>query len=1221
MADVTTLTPHQQAALNYSRHISLTANAGSGKTFILSKRYLEIALNENIPLRSIAAITFTDKAASELYSKIVKQIDDRVSIAQDKEVVNKLERIRRQLVSASISTIHSFCMDILREFPVEAGLDANFSAIDETESDELIELCVDDLIKKSLIGGNVEKLKYLIRVFASRSLFVRELTSLIKKRKNVQQLAEKLYSNSEKQIAGHFHKSFIDLLDKLILKDQDEFVTAVTRINDTVLNHDKKNEFAVAAQTLLKKLKSQKKPEENLSVLLNLAEAIATKGYTVKVRGYLSAKLSEGLEVQVETANRFLKSISKLNISSDDKTTELALAKFGKTISEFFSEAVELYDQRKLENGFLDYEDILLLTQKILEQESVRKSLGEKYKYIMVDEYQDTNEIQYNIFLPILDHLKKGNLFVVGDEKQSIYRFRDAELEVFTRTQKDIKKSSGENYLLSLPDSFRMSPAVCVFVNHIFRNLFESPEEYFNEVNHSDIVCARDENPYGKVEFLLTQIIKKYKVKPGKENEDQSAEESENPEAELIANKIMTMTQSSSEIPVVEFKDIAILVRKRKHFSDFEKVFTEYNIPFTIVGGKGFYQRQIIYDIYNYFSFLLNRDNDAALLGLLRSPFYLLSDTKIFEMSVMQGESLWQKLKVFQKNSDEIKTVVSKLEGMISFTSVNEIITVLRKILTESDFLPVINSSPAGEQELANLDKLIKLTMDFSTNGFNTLYDYVDFLRDSLESMEDESQAALSEESASVKIMTLHQAKGLEFPVVLLYKCDEAPMIDTVKAKSISVNKEFGLLTKVPINDNYSGEYKAVPLLALADMVTRKRESAELKRLLYVGVTRAKAHLIISASTDEEYSFPDDSFMQMIVEGLGEEISGESVNIKSKLSFLAKNEKGYSTIVRQQELVIPIIKAISGVKPVRKSDSQNEIIPEFNLDEIKDVPEGEIISATKYAVFTQCPVKYQLIYETGYSEIAKQYKDWDRSQNKKNNSDVSFELSEKENVIQKRSEDENYAKSYLNNAALKGSLIHKYLQLGLSANEIISFVESEIQKESAQISASEKSALTEEIKNDLAEFMSSEVFNKINSAKDFKNEIEVYVKEKDFYLYGIIDKLIIDKNHVQIVDYKTDNVSENEIVRKSEHYLNQLKFYSYIVSRLFKNVSEISIRLIFIKHPDKEILMKMSMKEIDNLKSRIGEFVNISRTGLYNKELTHCSSCNFALNNGSCVKN
>ena len=211
------LTPHQLKALNYKSHTSLTANAGSGKTFVLSKRYLEIALNENISLRNIAAITFTDKAAGELYKKIAEQIEEKIISTNDSELLIRLEILRRQLVSANISTIHSFCIDVLKENPVEAGIDANFVPIEEQMSDELVELSIEEVIKKSLQRKEDEqRLKYLIRIFSSKALFARELKSLIKSRKNVLTLYDKIYKYSRKTIAEIFHSKFLELAEVIL---------------------------------------------------------------------------------------------------------------------------------------------------------------------------------------------------------------------------------------------------------------------------------------------------------------------------------------------------------------------------------------------------------------------------------------------------------------------------------------------------------------------------------------------------------------------------------------------------------------------------------------------------------------------------------------------------------------------------------------------------------------------------------------------------------------------------------------------------------------------------------------------------------------------------------------------------------------------------------------------------------------------------------------------
>ena len=294
---------------------------------------------------------------------------------------------------------------------------------------------------------------------------------------------------------------------------------------------------------------------------------------------------------------------------------------------------MEIYTKKKSENGYLDYEDILLHTYGILQKDEIREELSEKYKYIMIDEYQDTNEIQYQIFLPLLSFLKKNNLFVVGDEKQSIYMFRDAELEVFERTRKDIELKSGKEALLTLPDSFRMAPSLCVFINQLFKSLFSNPRVIFNEVEHKDLICARNDSNLGEVEILLNE-----------KNKDE-----EDKEAELVSKRILKLADEKK----INFSSIAVLCRKRRFFELLEKSFVKYNVPYSIVGGKGFYQKQPVYDIFNYFSFMLDKENDAALVGILRSPFFSVSDSNIFEISLCRGHNFWKKLKNFTENKKE----------------------------------------------------------------------------------------------------------------------------------------------------------------------------------------------------------------------------------------------------------------------------------------------------------------------------------------------------------------------------------------------------------------------------------------------------------------------------------------------------------------------------------------------------------------------------------------
>jgi ATP-dependent helicase/nuclease subunit A len=1189
------LTTHQKAALDFKNHISLTANAGSGKTFVLSMRYLEIAVSENIALRNIAAITFTDKAAGELYNKIVKQVDERIALSSDPGLTKKLESIRRQLVSANISTIHSFCINILREFPVEAELDANFVPVDERTSDELIELAVEDVIKSSLEDpGTAEELKYLVRIYASKSLFAKDLAYLIKNRKNILALEKRLYSLSEAEIAKFFYSSFLSLFEQIFLLNKAEFLGHIEEINETVLEEKGDNPRALELKLLINKLRDVESVSGSIPLLIEINNTLCTNKGTIFSQGYLAKKLRPGIERSCAYIENYFRGFPSPDLENHEEV-ESELASFGKKILHFFNLVLEDYNEKKREGGYLDYEDILLHTQKILENDDVRKELGEKFRYIMIDEYQDTNELQYQIFLPILDYLKRGNLFVVGDEKQSIYMFRDAELEIFSRTKNDIQNENPQNKLLKLPDSFRMSSNLCLFTNSIFRNLFRDPKLIYNEVEHSDLVCARSTGITGKVEILIAG--------------DDSGE-NELAEPELIAGRILKLIREEH----LKWNDVAILCRKRKLFPVLERSLSSHNIPFTILGGKGFYQKQLIFDICNYFSFLLDHNNDGALAGILRSPFFSLSDAEIFEISLKSGRSFWSKLKNISESEGKYIYAAESLTEMLNLSATLDIVSLLRKILMDSDYLAVIASRPDGEQELANINKLLNLTIGFNSRGFNTLYDYIDFLKDSIQTAEDEAQAAVSDDSDSVKIMTYHQAKGLEFPAVFLFKCNETSNSIVSKSKSVTINKDFGIFTKLPLNNNYYGEYKTAPVISLSNLLANKKNNAELKRLFYVGITRAKDFLFLSMEKKKNYS--PGTFSSMLFEGLNESPGKEKISINGELEFLVAAEGGFINKKETMSLDIPVITELPGNEKDILTGKDEYKTKMLLSSAVQDTPEGEIISATKVAVYMQCPLKYKLTYELGYLPLYTDYKNYFRE---RKNANYEFNNSEDETLLISEASDKTKIK---NLSAVKGSVIHKALQADIPLEDMESFVNTEIKNRLSIFEYDNSSAeLTDNIIQDLKNYYSSDSCRQLKEYDKFKNEFEIYVKEKDYYLYGIIDRLITVKNHALIIDYKTDDIPADEITGRAEIYFNQLRFYSYIVSRFSENINTFELRLIFIKHPGLPVKQLVRKDELEDIGNSINRMVENIRGHNFSRNTGHCAQCNYSLNFNRCIVN
>lgn len=1168
------LTPQQKEAFDYKNHISLTANAGSGKTFVLSKRFVEILLNEEIDLSSIVAITFTDKAAGELNKKIAREIDERILSEENSGKRRKLEEIRRQLVSANISTIHSFCINILREFSPEAEIDPNFNVIDQSTTNEIFQLCIEDSINTNIKNPeSSEELKYIIRYFGSKKAFIAQLENSLNQKNTIDQISRKLYLRSENEIANYFRQEFETVFDQIFSAKISEVITILRIINDFVLKQNKTNKHALETEHILNHFTADLLSVSKVKYLKQFVGSVLTKEYTVRKSGYLS-KGREEYQDKVETINSLFQELLPFFSFDEGNKHEIELARIGKAYLKIFNSTNKLYTDRKKQKGYLDFEDLLIFTQQVLQREEVKTYLREKFRYIMIDEYQDTNELQYEIFMPILDNLRSGNLFVVGDEKQSIYMFRNAELEVFNKTKKEIDGAEKAGRLLSLPHSFRMAPALVLFINKIFSNLFNNPDQFFNEVEHNELVCAKDENEIGKVELLLSEA--------GDETH----------EYDLIAEKISKLVYDNE----VELKDIAILCRKRDSFAELEKVFVKKNIPYSIVGGKGFYQRQTIYDIYNYLSFLLKHENNSALIGILRSPFFNISDLQLYKISLEEGNTFYEKLKNSSENNSELREVYNRLNENLMIASSTEIYSLIRKILLESGYWAVIASKKNSSQEIANVEKLLLLARAFTKKSFKNLYDFTISMRESIEDHEDEGQAQVTRDENSVKILTIHQAKGLEFNTIFLYNCNDTVKDSSVKSKSLICDKNFGVIAKVPTDGNYFNKYDTAPIVSLYNYIIYRKNLAEIKRLLYVGLTRAKNYLFISAELKKEEPNKN-SFLYLILKGLNADYSTNELNLSSEVQFMKLMNGEYKFYNKNVSLNVPIIREIEEVKTIElkgRSAQEEKIIL---TQKIYDRPKREMISATKISMFTQCPVKYQLTYELGYPTIYNLIKE--------RSNEFEFNLIEDDELRQ-------YAQ-------LKGKLIHTVLKEEVSREELSKYLMTHLSLESFS-NDSERNDFQISLLKEIEKYYGSNTYQTISKSDNYKNEFEVYCEEKEHYLYGIIDKLIIEKDKLIIIDYKTDNISYDQLNSRAESYIPQLTFYAYVLSKLYKSYKNFQLRLVFLKYADELIVKDINHADLNKYSNELDENIRKIYNSDYKPNLQHCSKCHYALEGNKCIK-
>ena len=1172
-----TLTTYQKNALDYSKHIVLTANAGSGKTFVFAERFVKIALSENPELDKLVAITFTEKAAGELYSGIAKKVESkRIENKDNYAILSLLNKIRKHLVSAKISTIHSFCIDLLREFSPEAGIDANFTPLDPALSATYLEKSFDDVYSDLLKSDSVQ-LKNMVRYFGSKNMLKEALFSGIRKRVIADKIMKSFYVDGNYSFEK-INETTEHLFNIIIPSLLQTYISNITEINNIVLSENPGNKTAESVAIFLNKLEQTDSYLDKL-ILLNddsFKSTLFTNSLNVKVRGYTQRIESSELQRLLDTVNNETKFLLSFNY----KTLYDFSDKLSAVANDFFfllKKIKDHYDEKKNQSGSLDFDDILIITERIVNRKDVAEKLRQKYKYIMIDEYQDTNELQHDIFIPILDGLKSGNLFVVGDVKQSIYRFNNAELEVFRETANQISKHDGA--LLELPHSFRLAPNIALFTNTIFSKLFSNPNPVFNEVEFSELASARKLEEKGDITFLLTN----------KEDDSPS-------EAKMIADKIIELTSSEKRIA---FGDIAILFRKNKDLTDLEKELSREKIPYSVVGGRGYYQEMVVGDIHNYLSFLISQSNDAALLGLLRSPFYAFPDSLIFNISLETGGTLWDKVKTFSVNSEFTSNAVKLIQKHIMLAETSDISLLLSSLLEDTSYWSVIASKENAKQEIANTKKLIRFSVEAIESETTSLYDFTQKLGTAIKETTDEGFAQLEESDKSVKLLTIHKSKGLEFDTVFLYRLNDALKNENLKSKSVSLDKEFGFVSTVPDPNGYFKPYVTPTHLWLYNYYNKRKESAEAQRLLYVAITRAVNSLYLTATLGKNGKVNNSSFLKMIQDGLQTDLTGDKLFIENYLPFInLENNK-----IEREKIGFNIDLIYNYFSTQQLVNSSESVIPKTIItNPISSTEHEEIISATKITLFRECPLKYHLTYDLGYGVL-------DTLLNQK--LEVPFD---KENI----EEESDMSKAPSN---IKGMLLHKLLEMETTVDSFTTNFNSAIEElfETDKLSFDLEN-LRKETKQILYNFFNSSIYKWLTSFSDFRNEFEMYHKLNDFYLYGIIDKIIYDKTSgaVIIVDYKSDAIKEKDISKKFAHYEIQLKLYAYLAHTVFSWANKFIIRLIFLKTPDIELSKEFSVSDLDSFSHEVTSIVNLIRNEKFIKNLDSCNDCYFH-RNGNCI--
>ena len=795
-------TPAQKCAIEtIESNISVSAGAGSGKTRVLVERFVNIIAKQKAAADGILAITFTRKAAKEMRERVRAKLNVLIKDSRGERLFwqNQLMLLER----AQISTIDSFCSRLLRDNPVEAQVDPAFVTTEEFDLNDFY---------------YEESLAYMKKLLQNKDTDLQKLLNeygRAKLEEMMNSLVENLHLLVEKK---DLSKPYIDALGEEIVQTQKQImlnIELLMSIRETIKGKHREELDAISAHLEIVKEAVQTCNIEILSLYLT----------SLSARNKADADLVK--EIRELTARLLM-------IPIDMRAKDMI-----KSWQVFLHGLDEHLRLRKVERKILSFADVEEKALHLLRNnQDILAKCRNRYKYVMVDEFQDTNlqqkELVYLLAGGNSEKLLDNRLFVVGDAKQSIYRFRGAEVSVFADVCKDIEKNGGKN--VALADNFRSSPEILEVCNEVFKDLMGYDEN--NAIVYEELKPNREAQ--AKPKFVIIAAEKNRRKEANKA------------ETVMVAENIKELVANDN----INYADIAILLASINKAQSFAAALRAAGIPFHIIDGKGFFEKQEIIDLINLLVFLDNSRRDLELIGILRSPYFGLSDETITEMCLVRTEkSLWNVLEdgnitlaLPADQQELLKRAGEKLKKIQANVQTMPLPDLLSRIFDELKIAPLLIGQEFGKEKLANVKKLQQMAADFCMKQGGTLRTFLQRVKKMRETETRIEVSAGGFEQNSVTIMTIHKSKGLEFPVVFLPALHARGRYDS---SSICFLPDFGLGIKVRDENDELVESSVFKELK---QYNSEMEAAEKKRQFYVAMTRAEKHLVLSGVSLNEGS-------------------------------------------------------------------------------------------------------------------------------------------------------------------------------------------------------------------------------------------------------------------------------------------------------------------------------------------------------------------------------
>jgi ATP-dependent helicase/nuclease subunit A len=780
----TTVNAAQLAAIEENGVVFVSAGAGTGKTTVLVERYVRAVAERGLSVDSVLVITYTERAAGELKERIRARLRE----------LGRAD-LAREIDRAWISTIHGFCARLLRASPFEAGIDPRFRVLDENQARVLRAEAFAGALRDFCADRRPERVR-LLATYGSKGLSTM-LTGVFERLRSAGRELD-LTPTETSGLAPRIAEARAAAQELLGRAGEDEGARA-------------------AAEQALELLAPDGQPE----LLLHLSD--------VELEG--SGPAAEGLRTAFHSVAR----AALDEVASRDRAL----------LQELLLGFDRSYRRAKESESALDFEDLQLLARDLLRSnDPVRERVRLRFRSIMVDEFQDTNRLQCEL----IDLLAGDELFFVGDEFQSIYRFRHADVDVFRERR---SRSSG---VLALTRNYRSRPEVLDVVNHLFAAEFG---EDFQPLE----AAARFPDPsFGPAVEVLVTDKRAYR---------NGAVHWRDGEAQHVARRVRELVDQGLCVP----GDVVLLFAAGTSAEAYEEALRALDLPTHRATGRGYFGQQQVVDVLGYLRLLHNRYDDEALVTVLASPLVGVSNDALVLLRRSAGRrplfsGLERGLPEGLSRRDQRLFVAfrQRYDRLARLASSAGLERLCDRIVAEHDYDLAVLARWDGRRRYANLRKLARLARSYEELRGPDLEGFVRFVSDQEAAGAREVEAAAEEEGAeAVRLLTIHAAKGLEFKVVVV--CDAGRVGGQVAPDEILClpDGRFGFRVADPVTGKRAGAFGYDEVRA-AEQIS---ERAETRRLYYVAMTRAIDRLILAGSVDPTRSSDTGSPIGWVVEKLG----------------------------------------------------------------------------------------------------------------------------------------------------------------------------------------------------------------------------------------------------------------------------------------------------------------------------------------------------------------